>query len=240
MRANKLVVALFFFFTCHLFSQNDGRKLLHFRIVADTASVDQINIINLVTEQTAISDSQGHFSITAKPDDLLVLTAVNFEYKRKIIEESDFNENIITIKMVAKVTQLKEVVINQFPNINTRALGIVPYNQKVYTPAERRLHTASSGPIDVMANLISGRSKQLKKQLEISKKELLLEKVEFLYDDTYYVDTLKIAPDYIRGFQYYMIEDAQFVSALKTKNKTMLLFVVSKLATEYKAMLAQK
>ncbi len=213
---------------------------MQFQIVADSASAEGINIINLVTEKTTISDSNGRFSIFVKEDDLLVITAVNFEYKRKIIEASDLTLNLIQIKMVAKVTQLDEVIINEYPNINSEALGLVPKGQKKYTPAERRLRTATTGPLDIMANLISGRTKQLKKQLAISKKEELLDRIEFLYDDSYYIETLKIEPDYVRGFQYYLIEDAEFVSALKNKNKTMILFIVSKLATSYKETLVEK
>lgn len=222
------------------FSQNVDRKLLQFQIVADSASAEGINIINLVTEKTTVSDSNGRFSIYAKEDDLLVLTAVNFEYKRKIIEASDLTSNLIQIKMVAKVTQLDEVIINEYPNINSEALGLVPKGQKKYTPAERRLRTATTGPLDIMANLISGRTKQLKKELAISKKEELLDRIEFLYDENYYIETLKIEPDYVRGFQYYLIEDSEFVSALKSKNKTMILFIVSKLASSYKESLVEK
>ncbi len=222
------------------FSQNVDRKLLQFQIVADSASAEGINIINLVTEKTTVSDSNGRFSIYAKEDDLLVLTAVNFEYKRKIIEASDLTANLIQIKMVAKVTQLDEVIINEYPNINSEALGLVPKGQKKYTPAERRLRTATTGPLDIMANLISGRTKQLKKELAISKKEELLDRIEFLYDENYYIETLKIEPDYVRGFQYYLIEDSEFVSALKSKNKTMILFIVSKLASSYKESLVEK
>lgn len=209
-----------------------AERLLRFKVVADSVAVDGINVVNLVNERTAITDRNGEFSIYAKVDDLLVLTAVNFEYKRKIIDDDDLKKTIIIIKMTSKITQLDEVVIKE-QQITAEKLGIVPAGQKRYTQAERKLYTAQTGPIDIVANLISGRTKQLKKELEISKKELLLQKVEFLYDDKYYIETLKIQPDYIKGFQYYLIENPQFVDALKSKNKTLTMFYASKLASEY-------
>ena len=233
-------MAFLLLFSVQLFSQSNGEKLLRFKVISDSSSVEGINVINLVTEKTTVTASDGTFSIYAKQDDLLVLTAVNFEYKRKIIEEEDLKSDLIMIRMVSKVTQLDEVIVNQYPHMNPRDLGIVPKNQKIYTPAERRLYSAQTGPVDIIANLISGRTKQLKKELEVSKKEQLLEKMEFLYEDKYYTETLKIAPEYIDGFQYYLIEDAEFVTALKDRNKTMTMFLASKLAVKYNQIIAEK
>jgi hypothetical protein len=43
--------------------------------------------------------------------------------------------------------------------------GIISYGQKkVYTPAERKLYTATSGGIDGLLNTISGRKAMLKKK----------------------------------------------------------------------------
>lgn len=210
-------------------------KLLQFKVVCDSVSAEGINVINLVDEKTTVTDSDGHFSMIAKIDDLLVLTAVNFEYKRKIIDEEDFKKDTIVIRMTSKITQLDEVVVNQYAHLNAESLGLVKKGQKKYTQAERKLYAAQSGPVDIIANLISGRTKQLKKELEVSKKEILLAKMEFLYDDTFYIETLKIPEDHIKGFQYFLVEDAQFVSALKAKNKTMTMFLAAQLATKYNA-----
>jgi hypothetical protein len=45
----------------------------------------------------------------------------------------------------------------------------------------------------------------------VEKKERLMYRLEYLFGDKYYVETLKIPQDYIRGFQYYCIEDIDFV-----------------------------
>jgi hypothetical protein len=39
---------------------------------------------------------------------------------------------------------LKEVIINENPQISAASLGIVSKDQKKYTPAERKLYTARS------------------------------------------------------------------------------------------------
>jgi hypothetical protein len=49
--------------------------------------------------------------------------------------------------------------------ITAESLGIIPYGQKKYTPAERKLYTATSGGgIDGLLNTISGRKAMLKKK----------------------------------------------------------------------------
>jgi hypothetical protein len=48
-------------------------------------------------------------------------------------------------------------------HINAENLGIIPYNQKKYTAAERKLYTTRSGLLDRPLNWMSGRTAMLKK-----------------------------------------------------------------------------
>jgi hypothetical protein len=73
----------------------------------------------------------------------------------------------------------------------------------------------------------------LKKEVVVEKNEKLLLKLDGYYEDKYYTDVLKIPQEYIKGFQYYLIEDVDFVRALQEKNKTMTLFLVKGLARNY-------
>ena len=43
-------------------------------------------------------------------------------------------------------------------------------------------------------------------------------KIETLYPKVYFVKTLKIPEEYIKGFQYYLIENTSFVRVLNTNN----------------------
>ena len=128
----------------------------------------------------------------------------------------------------------KKLVINENTQITAENLGIIPFGQKKYTPAERKLYTATSGGgIDGLLNAISGRKAMLKKEIEVEKKEQSLARIDVLFEDKYYIETLKIPEDHIRGFQYYCVEDAGFVSALKAKNKTLTMFLIVGLAEKY-------
>jgi hypothetical protein len=137
--------------------------------------------------------------------------------------------------MIPIVIALEEVIVKQHSGITAENLGIIPYGQKKYSPAERKLYTATSGGgIDGLLNAISGRKAMLKKEIVIEKKEQALARIDVLFEDKYYIERLKIPEDYIRGFQYYCVEDASFVSALKAKNKTLTMFLIVGLAEKYK------
>jgi hypothetical protein len=225
---------LFFLLLCQIsFGQTSGEKILHGKIVVASGTIEGVNIINLVNEKSTISDSNGEFYILAKAEDLLVFSSVNLEYYRKIIEEEDLKQEVLIIKMTSKIIELKEVIVNKHPEINAVSLGISPKGIKKYTPAERRLYTATSTPGDALLNMISGRTAMLKKEIEVEKKYNLLAKIDALFEEEYYINTLKIPADYVKGFQFYCIEDEKLATALRSKNKTMTMFLIVPLAEKY-------
>ena len=229
----KFLLILFVVISQMTFGQIAGEKLIHGKIVVESGAVGGVTILNLVNEKTAISDGNGDFFILAKAEDLLIFSSINLDYYRKIIETEDLRTDILIIKMTAKITELEEVIVNKHLEINAVSLGVSPKGIKHYTPAERRLYTASSTPIDALLNIMSGRTEMLKKGIEVEKKEHLLAKFDVLFAQDYYTKTLKIPSDYIKGFQYYCIEDKKFAASLGTKNKTMTMFLIVPLAVKY-------
>jgi len=222
------------------FGQTTGEKIIHGKIIVESGFVAGVTIINLVNEKSAISDSNGEFFILAKAEDLLVFSSINLEYHRKLIEEDDLKSDLLIIKMTAKITELEEVIVNKNPEINAVSLGISPTGIKKYTPAERRLHTALSTPGDALLNLMSGRTAMLKKEIEVEKKERLLVLFSSLFDDAFFIQTLKIPTDYVKGFQYYCIEDGRISDVLKSKNKTKIEFLIIPLAKKYNEIIADE
>ena len=233
MKTNKTLLIFFLWITQISFGQTIGAKEILGQIFEQSTSVEGVNIINNETQVTAVSDASGMFSIVAKEGDVLVFSSVNLEpFKRRITIE-DLKSNLLQIKMVAKEIELKEVVVNENANINAENLGIIPAGQKKYTPAERKVYTATSTPGDMLFNAISGRTSMLKKEVEVEKKEALFRKIEYLFDEKYYTERLKISVEDIKGFQLYCIEDSEFAVSLNSKNKTMSMFLITELARKY-------
>jgi hypothetical protein len=101
-----------------------------------------------------------------------VFSAVQLEYWRQSIKKNDYEKGEMTTNMTEKTVELDEIEIVEYPNINAKDLGIINYTPKKYTPAERRLFTATSTTIDLLLNWFSGRKKMLEKGIEIEKKTI--------------------------------------------------------------------
>ncbi|THD31687.1 carboxypeptidase-like regulatory domain-containing protein [uncultured Flavobacterium sp.] len=191
------------------------------RVVANGNNVEGINLVNLVNEKSAVTDSNGDFSILAKVDDLLVFSAVNMHYKRKIVEADDFQKDIIIIEMEPKINQLDEVEITKYVNITAYDLGIIKFKPKVYTVAERR-----------MIARVGSRAER-KARLEGEKKLMLIERIGILYSDEYFIRVLKIDPDYVMAFKYYCSEQPDFMKIVNSRVKDKIKLAIIELARKY-------
>ena len=233
MRTNNILILLFLFLAQISFGQTSGVKEIMGQVFEESSSVEGVNIINNNTQITTVTDENGMFSIVAKEGDVLVFSSVNMEPLKRRISVEDLNSASIQIKMTAKQIELKEVVVNDNMGITAENLGIIPHGQKTYTPAERKLYTAKSTSVDKILNGISGRTAMLKKEVKVEKKEMLFRKLEYLFDDNYYTERLRISLEDIKGFQLYCVEDSEFAVSLNSKNKTMSMFLITELARKY-------
>ncbi len=240
----KRLLLLYIFFPLVVLSQNDS--IVSGKIVSESSLLEGIHVINLSKRNGAITDARGYFQIKAKVSDTLQFSAVNLKATRYVMKQSDYSNDLLLIKMESLITELEEVAIINYKNINAVALGIVPANQKTYTPAERKLAAAGDfkwySPlliplggmsVDGLINSISGRTAMLKKELVVERKELLQAKTSDYFERKYFIETLKIPDEFVDGFLFYIVENEKFVNAMKDKNKTMATFVLSELAVEY-------
>ena len=209
-------------------------KNWHGKIVSEAPDLEGIYVLNLKSKVATTTEKGGYFSIDGTIGDSLAISGFQLQSIKIALSQQDYTKELFFVKMESVVTYLEEVRINQYKNINALALGILQKPAKEYTPAERKLFTATSGGgIDGLLNLISGRTKMLKKGIEIEKKERALEKIENLFEEKYFVETLKIPQEKVKGFEYFCVEDTKFNAALKSKNKTMAKFLLIDLARNY-------
>ena len=145
-------------------------------------------------------------------------------------------KSVVSIKMIAKPIALDEVVVKQ--KAAPDDLIMRHKDHRKFTPAEKKLYTATTGLLDPLINLLSGRTAQLKKELQVEMNERLLARIDQVYDDQYFVEQMKIPADYVGDFKRYIIDDDAFVSALKAKNKTLMQFECARLAISYKKLMA--
>lgn len=248
----RIVYVLLAFVATNVVAQETSRIKLKGKVISDLSVLEGIFVTNLKINQTSASDKEGNFLILAKVGDTLVFNEGQFKEIKIGLSRMDFEREILVVKMTPIVNQLREVIIRN--DINAVSMGIIPKGQKSYTPAERKLFTATdlnasvnmgsmmggSVSADPLLNWISGRTKMLKKELAVEKKESYLRQLENMFTTDYFVYKLKIPAEYIKGFQYYSIENEQFVTVLKSKNVTMTSFLIQELALKYKEIIASE
>lgn len=220
--------------------------LLKGKITCQIKELNDVNLSNLRSESTTITDKNGNFSMFVKVGDTLQFSGLQIITKKCIINENDSAKQLFVVNLEARIIPLDEVEIKQYPNINAVSLGILQRSAKVYTPAERKLMAAGEfhwySPllipfggmsVDGLINSISGRTAMLKKELEIERKESLLLKIENQFQYAFFTEILKIPIEYVKGFWYYSIDDPKLVIALNAKNINMSKFIFGELANKY-------
>lgn len=237
----RLICFIVFWCTTQLFAQGNVAVECHGKVNADMTNLEGIYVINLKTENASITDREGYFSIKAAVGDTLLLSAYQFKSVKIALTPEHLQTNVFFVEMKPIMNELKEVVVSRYPNISAEALGIIPNGIKKYTPAERKLATASSGfGLDPLLNLMSGRTNMLKKELEVEKKETFLAQLESMFDQNHLVNTLHIPSIYVKGFLYFAVENPKFTKVLETKNHTSIEFLLAELATQYLEIIVPK
>ena len=243
MKKNSLHVLVLFLIFQSVFSQT----LLKGKVISDASNLDGIHVINLTNKKSTMTEKGGFFSILAKVNDTLMFSGMQIKGVQIVLKQSDFTENTFFMRLKQQITMLDAVYIKDYSEINAFSLGIIPFGTKSYTPAQRRLRTAEKfkwySPllipaggmsVDGLINQISGRTAMLKKELVVESRERLQEKVADLYGEDFFIKTLKIPAEYVKGFQIYVIDDQRLIASIKSKNKTMTTFLLGELAEKYK------
>ena len=239
MKNNFTFFILLLFWTPILVGQSLADRTIQGKISVESNFVDGVNIKNETTRQATTSRIEGYFRIPANEGDIIVFSAVNLETLTKVVTKADLSNKELKIEMTLKSIVLKNITINSHTDISAEKLGI-PAATKHFTPAERKLQTATRGSLDGILNAFSGRTEMLKKEILIEQKERLLDKIEYLFEEKFYVEKLYIPKDYIKGFQYFCIEDQGFINSIKSKNKTMSEFLIIKLAERYNQIISNE
>lgn len=247
---DKVVCVLIVFLSQAVWSQSQDAVVLNGRIISNTFDLEGVYVVNAQTEVMATTTASGSFSIAAKPGDILVFSSIQFKESRVLLTAENFSDINFTVKLNMVVHQLQEVIVRNYSGINAVSLGIIPSGQKSYTEAERKLHTATdldahvglggTVSMDPLLNALSGRTAMLKKELAVEKKEVFMKLLERMFPLEHFVDRLKIPLEYVKGFEYYAVENDKFTVILNSKNKTSTEFLLAELAVKYKEIIARE
>ncbi|NER12439.1 hypothetical protein GWK08_03225 [Leptobacterium flavescens] len=239
-----------------LFLQGQDQKvLIDGKILNTSPDLEGIHVLNITALTGTITKKDGSFQIFGKLGDTLVISSVQYETHRIPLNEEIIRKKSLEVLLYAKVNKLDEVVVkphNLSGNLS-RDLGNVETEGKVVRPSrlglpniyvkpktqtERRLYEAKSGggilPLNPIINAISGRTKRLKQQLAIERKEKELTKTKEEFNPTIYSEYLKIPEDRLDDFIYFCAVDDTFVILQQRDDSILMLEYLRKKSEEYR------
>ncbi len=247
---DRLLCILLIFLNASLYAQVE-RQQLYGKLTSDEISVNSIFIINKTTGEETKSNNKGNFSLYTGAGDILVIYSPEILSMEIKINAENFNKMPFIIALTAQARELSEVVLEK--QVNAVSLGIVPKDQKKYTHAERRLYTAGDfKPIhllgllggglalDPIINAINGKTKRLKKEVALEKKEFLIDEIYGIYTEIEIINLYNIPEEYVKGFMFYLAEDAEFTEAVNTDETERAKFRIAILAKQYMALIETK
>lgn len=213
-----------------LSAQAFSQERLYGKVVSNIEAVPGVFVINKRTGAEAKSDNKGLFNLEVKIGDELAVYSAKIVTRNFTVNKEWFDDNPFIISVDQQMYELEEVVIDH--QVTSESLGLVPKGQKQYTPAERRLYTATTGLLDPLINLITGRTKMLKKALETEKKEMLIQEVNGMFSEAE-IQQLNIPEEYVKGFVFFIVEDKDFAAAVRNGDEGLVKYHMTELAKKY-------
>ncbi len=234
----KIKLPFFFLLLVYQFGFSQTEKLIQAKVLCEDFPLQGIEVLNLASKVTTTTDSNGKFSILAKAKDTLMFVSKNYEYKRFFLKKEDVEKNNIIIYLTRKMEQLEEIIVISkinFPKIkfdkniaSQLTIEKAAKNPKPYGVYDGTIENGMGMTI----NLPSGR----KKIHEIEFKELMKKS----YNDSFYIETLKLKPEEIGLFIEFCDADPKSKTILKNTNPLKSMdFLMSK-KIEFKKMLTSE
>jgi hypothetical protein len=211
---NKHCVILFLFLFQFSYSQTE--KLIQGRVLCDDFPLQGIEIVNLITKKTTKTDTNGRFSILVKADDMLVFVSEKYDYKRLILDKEFLDKNNFIILLTRKPEQLEEVVVISkisFPKIkfDKNIASQLTIEKAAKNPKPYGVYdgTIENG-LGITIPLGGGR----KKIHKIDFKEFIKKN----YNDSFYIEILKLKPEEIGLFIEFCDVDLKSKAVLENTN----------------------
>ena len=209
--------------------------------ITASSDIDRIHVINKTANQFTITNDDGEFKILAAVNDSILISAIQYRPVTIVVTSELIKSKFISVNLTDQITELDEVVVGKIltgdlrsdvensdakRDINFYDLGIPGYTGKQKTQSERRLHEATTGggivPLNPILNWLSGRTKELKSQIERENSDTAMREVmsdfsEMLFEIDYLEESKRVE------FFYFITDDSNFLALSKTSNDIQML-----------------
>lgn len=230
------VTFIFLLFFGNLFAQNED--IVRGRVMNDTIPVMGVHVQNLHTQLFSTTDEKGYFTIKATIGNTLQLTHVSMQTVFRNIAKADFQVAGIVIQMKEHINELEEVQVTKHKNITAQELGILQHTPIRRTYGEKKLFSSGGGIISII-NIITGRRKQIKKDLQ---NERNMAVATYISENmgNFLKKELKLSEEEINALAYYVMERPEFHKAVQENNLKDLEFMLIDVWVELQGMLERE
>lgn len=253
MKKNSFIFILFLVLTIG-YSQNTDLS----GDVSGEEGLENIHVINRSQKLFTTTDVSGKFIIEAKSGDTIEFSAVQYKLQTVIVSSKNITEKTLSVLMVEQVNELPEALIgftltgdlskdvansDAKPTINFYDVGIPGYKGKPKTKSERLLYEAGefkpkmllgllmgSVPLNPILNGISGRTKELKKRVELETNEVLMYALKGRLSETFF-NSNPLKEELRMDFFYFCSEDENFTKRCQNSDLEALVFMKEKYET---------
>lgn len=238
----KFKLLLLFIFASSQLLHSQTEKKLKGSVVSDNVPLQGIEVANLKSKQTTITNNSGVFSIMAKAGDKIILISKNYEYQTVTLAEEDFKTNLV-IKLTKKIEELEEVIVTntvKAPKVeNMQKLLDTLYADDKYS--KRKDPLLNDGTITNGTDVIKVLGKVAKlftKQKDSKTTEI--PKVEFKklaennFSQDFFGTYLKLNPDEISLFLEYCAADSKSQKFTENSNELEIMEFLLAKNTEFK------
>lgn len=236
-----LLVLVILCISNNLYSQ---RQHLQGRVAtSDDLEVEGINIFNVSTSKGTVTNEGGNFQIDVGLKDTLSISALHIQDTKLVIGEEQLKTQKIIINLSEKMNELSTVTLrrpltgylandaNIIPTqnpITATSLRLPNADLPKLSKTSRLLYAANSGPVDMLVNALSGRTKMLKKRLEFEKTAALTLALLEKFPKTYFTDALKIDTLEVYSFIFFCEADPDYQRVMKQDSMEIIEFLEKK------------
>lgn len=239
MQRNKKFFLFFFLIVSSASAQSVFFYNLEGKVINLNEGIADVHVMNTSSNRATITNEEGLFSISARINDTILFSAVQYKRKFLVVSRAMLESRSIIVPLEELINELDEVVVRPYNlsgdlvrDMNSlrtdkvyvaATLGLPNAYVKPITQAERKLNEATTGgglvPLNPIMNAISGRTKYLKKVLASQEKYARTSRVREYYADSLFVKYLKIPENKIEDFMYYCEVDNAFSSVVDSHDK---------------------
>ena len=193
--------------------------------------LQNVHVKNISSGKFSISDEKGELFLNIQAGDTLLLSHVGMQDLIRYVKNEDLEDFPLTFNMRESSTELREVIVDETSEINAVSLGIIPKKIEKLSMNERRLRTAGdfkpkhllgiiggAVSIDAILNAINGRTKKLKRNIAVEKKQRNIAFLE-IHHLNYLKKEMELSDQQVQLLISFVIEEEQLEHIIASGNE---------------------